>query len=53
MKPTKSDESEHEYIFRNDSSIPRTTLKIPMPAGAKQPPPAPAAKSASPTHSSK
>jgi len=39
-KPSKSG-------FAMDSSIPQTTLKIPMPAGAKPPPAAPSAKTGS------
>jgi len=53
MTATKSDKRDRPGMA-NDSSIPRTTLKIPMPAGAKPPPPAPSSTKAAPvSHKSK
>lgn len=45
MTPTKPTKPERFYVAKG-GSIPRTTLKIPMPAGAKPPPPTPVIKAA-------
>jgi hypothetical protein len=42
MNPIQTDNKGRSYIAKG-GSIPQTTLKIPMPAGAKSPPAAPAA----------
>jgi hypothetical protein len=43
MSSVKTDNRRPDY-FAKGGSIPETTLNIPMPAGAKPPPAAPAAK---------
>jgi hypothetical protein len=42
MNPIQTDNKGRSYIAKG-GSIPQTTLKIPMPPGAKPPPPAPVA----------
>jgi hypothetical protein len=46
MSSTKPDNQERIYIAKG-GSIPQTTLKIRMPAGAKPPPAAPSVKPSS------